>query len=80
MCELFWVYFGEKTATFLTWHVSELFSCPVLDVMKCYRLLFLKWCRYVPYVGMATIIMNNYPYVKYLLLGILGLYAMRSKD
>ncbi|CAD7698532.1 unnamed protein product [Ostreobium quekettii] len=37
-------------------------------------------CGYVPYVGMVTIIMNDYPFVKYLLIGVLGLLVLTSKD
>lgn len=36
--------------------------------------------RFCPYVGMVTIIMNDYPYVKYLLIGILGLLVLTSKE
>eukprot|EP00898_Chlorokybus_atmophyticus_P005169 jgi/Chlat1/5653/Chrsp37S05474 len=35
---------------------------------------------YVPYVGMVTIIMNDYPMVKYVLIGILGILVVTSKD
>eukprot|EP00232_Nephroselmis_pyriformis_P029099 CAMPEP_0182868646 /NCGR_PEP_ID=MMETSP0034_2-20130328/9447_1 /TAXON_ID=156128 /ORGANISM="Nephroselmis pyriformis, Strain CCMP717" /LENGTH=177 /DNA_ID=CAMNT_0025001063 /DNA_START=58 /DNA_END=587 /DNA_ORIENTATION=- len=31
---------------------------------------------YLPYVGMVTIIMNDYPYVKYALIGVLGLLVV----
>ena len=37
-------------------------------------------CRYLPKVGMATIIMNDYPYVKYALIGLLGLLVLTNKD
>lgn len=37
-------------------------------------------CRYLPYIGQATIIMNDYPYVKYLLIGILGIFVITSKE
>ena len=36
--------------------------------------------RYLPLIGQATIIMNDYPYVKYLLIGILGIFVITSKD
>lgn len=29
---------------------------------------------------MVTIVMNDYPYVKYLLIGVLGLLVVTSKD
>jgi signal peptidase len=29
-------------------------------------------CRLLPHVGMVTILMNDYPYLKYLLIGVLG--------
>ena len=35
---------------------------------------------YLPYAGMATIIMNDYPLVKYVLIGFLGLLVITSKD
>jgi hypothetical protein len=35
---------------------------------------------YLPHVGRVTIIMNDYPYVKYLLIGVLGLLVVTSKD
>ena len=35
--------------------------------------------RYLPYVGMVTIVMNDYPWVKYLLIGVLGLFVITGK-
>mmetsp|Transcript_22367 Transcript_22367/g.53457 ORF Transcript_22367/g.53457 Transcript_22367/m.53457 type:complete len:187 (+) Transcript_22367:126-686(+) len=35
---------------------------------------------YLPYVGMVTILMNDYPYIKYLLIGVLGLLVVTSKE
>eukprot|EP00213_Chloropicon_mariensis_P004889 CAMPEP_0197483452 /NCGR_PEP_ID=MMETSP1309-20131121/56892_1 /TAXON_ID=464262 /ORGANISM="Genus nov. species nov., Strain RCC998" /LENGTH=180 /DNA_ID=CAMNT_0043026053 /DNA_START=108 /DNA_END=650 /DNA_ORIENTATION=+ len=35
---------------------------------------------YLPYAGMATIIMNDYPIVKYCLIGFLALLVVTSKD
>lgn len=35
---------------------------------------------YLPAVGYVTIVMNDYPLLKYGLLGALGLYVMVSKD
>lgn len=35
---------------------------------------------YLPYVGMVTIIMNDFPYVKYLLIFVLGLLVVTSKE
>lgn len=35
---------------------------------------------YLPAVGYVTIVMNDYPMLKYGLLGALGLYVMVSKD
>lgn len=37
-------------------------------------------CRFLPYVGQVTIIMNDYPYLKYLLIGVLGLFVIMSKE
>jgi signal peptidase I len=36
--------------------------------------------RYLPYVGMVTIVMNDYPYVKWALIGVLALFVITSKD
>ncbi|KAI8098744.1 signal peptidase I [Halteromyces radiatus] len=35
---------------------------------------------FVPYVGMVTIVMNDYPMVKYVLLGVLGLFALVQRE
>lgn len=35
---------------------------------------------YMPSVGMITIIMNDYPYIKYLLIFVLGMLVVTSKD
>jgi len=35
---------------------------------------------YLPYAGMATIIMNDYPFIKYILIAFLGLLVVTSKD
>eukprot|EP00669_Euglena_mutabilis_P007276 TRINITY_DN2615_c0_g1_i2.p1 TRINITY_DN2615_c0_g1~~TRINITY_DN2615_c0_g1_i2.p1 ORF type:complete len:202 (-),score=89.55 TRINITY_DN2615_c0_g1_i2:182-745(-) len=35
---------------------------------------------YLPYVGMVTIVMNDYPYVKYLLISFLGLLVLTNKE
>eukprot|EP00992_Anisonema_acinus_P013119 TRINITY_DN8556_c0_g1_i1.p1 TRINITY_DN8556_c0_g1~~TRINITY_DN8556_c0_g1_i1.p1 ORF type:complete len:185 (+),score=18.24 TRINITY_DN8556_c0_g1_i1:58-612(+) len=35
---------------------------------------------FLPYVGMVTIIMNDYPYVKFLLIGFLGLMVLTNKE
>lgn len=37
-------------------------------------------CRYLPQVGMVTIVMNDYPYLKYALIGILGLLVVTNKE
>eukprot|EP01086_Lenisia_limosa_P003702 TRINITY_DN18358_c0_g1_i1.p1 TRINITY_DN18358_c0_g1~~TRINITY_DN18358_c0_g1_i1.p1 ORF type:complete len:189 (+),score=21.82 TRINITY_DN18358_c0_g1_i1:109-675(+) len=34
----------------------------------------------VPYVGMVTIIMNDYPWVKYAVIGMLGLFVLSSRE
>jgi hypothetical protein len=36
--------------------------------------------RYLPYVGMVTIIMNDYPYLKYALIGLLGIFVLTSRE
>ena len=35
---------------------------------------------YLPHVGMVTIIMNDYPLVKFLLIGVLGLLVVTGKE
>lgn len=34
----------------------------------------------VPYVGMATILLNDYPTLKYVLIGLMGLLVLTGKD
>ena len=34
----------------------------------------------VPYIGMVTIILNDYPMLKYLLVGVMGLFVLTSKE
>ncbi len=36
--------------------------------------------RHVPYLGMLTIIMNDYPQVKFAVLGILGVYVLLTRE
>uniref|UniRef100_A0A6T7YSY8 Signal peptidase complex catalytic subunit SEC11 n=1 Tax=Pyramimonas obovata TaxID=1411642 RepID=A0A6T7YSY8_9CHLO len=35
---------------------------------------------FLPYVGMVTIVMNDFPYIKYLLIVVLGVLVVTSKD
>ncbi|KAI8060229.1 hypothetical protein BC940DRAFT_312538 [Gongronella butleri] len=35
---------------------------------------------FVPYVGMVTIVMSDYPWLKYALLGVLGLFALVQRE
>ena len=35
---------------------------------------------YLPYIGMVTIIMNDYPMVKYVLVGLMGLFVLTTKE
>jgi signal peptidase len=37
-------------------------------------------CGYLPKVGIVTIIMNDYPYVKYLVIGVLAILVVTGKD
>ena len=37
-------------------------------------------CRYLPSVGRVTIIMNDQPIVKYLLIGVLAIFVLTSKE
>ena len=37
-------------------------------------------CGYLPHVGMVTIIMNDYVYLKYALIGFLGLLVLTRKE
>lgn len=34
----------------------------------------------MPYVGMVTIILNDYPMVKYVVLGLMGFFVLIAKD
>jgi signal peptidase len=34
----------------------------------------------LPYVGMVTIILNDYPMVKYILVGVMGLFVLTNKE
>jgi hypothetical protein len=36
--------------------------------------------RFLPYIGMVTIIMNDYPYLKFLLIGVLGLFVLSNRE
>lgn len=36
--------------------------------------------RILPHVGMVTIIMNDYPTLKYALIGVLGLLVITNKE
>lgn len=35
---------------------------------------------YLPYIGILTIILNDYPWVKYAVLGLMGIFVLTSKD
>ena len=35
---------------------------------------------YSPFIGMVTILLNDYPAMKYLLVGIMGLFVLTGKD
>ena len=35
---------------------------------------------FMPKIGILTILLNDYPYVKYAVLGIMGLMVLTSKD
>eukprot|EP01087_Luapelamoeba_hula_P010843 TRINITY_DN2890_c0_g1_i1.p1 TRINITY_DN2890_c0_g1~~TRINITY_DN2890_c0_g1_i1.p1 ORF type:complete len:123 (+),score=17.14 TRINITY_DN2890_c0_g1_i1:368-736(+) len=35
---------------------------------------------YLPYVGMVTIIMTSYPYLKYLLIGVAGVFVLAKRE
>jgi hypothetical protein len=37
-------------------------------------------CRLLPQVGMVTIMMNDYPQLKFALIGLLGLLVMTNKE
>jgi len=40
----------------------------------------LAFPRFLPYIGMVTIIMNDYPYLKFLLIAVLGLFVLSSRE
>jgi len=35
---------------------------------------------FLPYIGMVTIIMNDYPYLKYALIGVMGLFVLANRE
>eukprot|EP01089_Gocevia_fonbrunei_P012027 TRINITY_DN2735_c0_g1_i1.p1 TRINITY_DN2735_c0_g1~~TRINITY_DN2735_c0_g1_i1.p1 ORF type:complete len:178 (-),score=17.89 TRINITY_DN2735_c0_g1_i1:44-577(-) len=35
---------------------------------------------FLPYVGMVTILMNDYPYLKFLLIGVLGIFVLANRE
>lgn len=41
---------------------------------------YLNSCRNVPYLGLITIIMNDYPQVKFLILAVLGTFVLINRD
>jgi hypothetical protein len=36
--------------------------------------------RYIPHVGVVTILMNLYPWLKYVLLGVLGIFVLVNRE
>ncbi len=61
--------------------LPRLFHASTAPSCNASRLDF--WCvlrRYLPHVGRVTIIMNDYPIVKYLLIAVLGLFVVTSKE
>lgn len=36
--------------------------------------------RSVPYLGMVTILLNDYPWFKFVLLGVMGLFVLTSRE
>jgi signal peptidase len=42
--------------------------------------LLSPFSSFLPHVGRVTIIMNDYPLVKYALIGVLGLFVVTSKE
>jgi hypothetical protein len=36
--------------------------------------------RFMPYIGMVTILMNDYPQLKYVFLGVLGLFVLIQRE
>lgn len=45
-----------------------------------HRALLALLCRFLPYVGMVTIIMNDYPMLKYGLIAVLAILVITSKE
>ena len=68
-----------------TWRCVTKLSCSAYcnmgqlmsDKLEADKLL---GCRFLPYVGQVTIIMNDYPYLKYALIGVLALFVITSKE
>lgn len=40
----------------------------------------LELFRFLPYVGIVTIMMNDYPYMKFILIGVLGLFVIANRE
>lgn len=54
-----------------------------LSVCSCYVLAFntqFSSCRFLPYVGMVTIQLTDYPMLKYVLVGLMGLFVITAKE
>ena len=45
-----------------------------------FNVCVVRFCSVVRYVGMATILMNDYPWFKYVLLGLMGLFVLTSNE
>ena len=60
---------------FCVWHYFHYFLC-----MTLFSLLFCVWHYLCRYLGMVTIILNDYPALKYVLIGIMGLFVLTNKE
>lgn len=49
-------------------------------MLTLHLVCYIAFRRYLPQVGMVTIVMNDYPYLKYALIGILGLLVVTNKE
>ena len=66
---------GTGTVVNRRYHATKSLARPHLSVWMC-----VTDPRFLPYVGMVTIVLNEYPKAKYVLVGIMALFVLTSKE
>ena len=64
---------GPRHPATLTSATPAPFSPRIIQLTRSLR-------RARPQIGMVTIIMNDYPIVKYILVGLMGLFVLTTKE